>query len=183
MSRNWLEIITLLVIFVLSLSATSASAATETERFPEFKLTLLDSTEALELKSFKGDIVLIDFWASWCVPCKEAFPFYDKLQKEFQNTATDLKFHVLGVNLDETKEPARKFLKEHPVDFKNVFDEEKKLFEQLETSAIPVTYLLDPKGVIQAVYTGFNEEKKPRIRSDIQTLIMKKRKGSQSTAN
>ena len=100
-------------------------------------------------------VVLVDFWASWCAPCKASFPELEKLQAEYK----DRGFAVLGVGVDEKKDTMRTFLDQHPVSFKVLHDTDQSLVAGADIEAMPTSFLLDGSGKILAVHRGFEGEK------------------------
>ncbi len=128
---------------------------------PDFDLPRLDSKTRLHLAELRGKIVLIDFWASWCGPCREALPQYDKLYAEFPRS----EFEIVAVNLDENVADAKKFLAEHAVHYPVALDPAGGVPQSFGLIGMPTSYLVDRKGVIRLSYSGF----KPQ---DLDTLRM-----------
>jgi thiol-disulfide isomerase/thioredoxin len=98
-----------------------------------------------------GQVVLVDFWASWCGPCKASFPVLDRIYKQYK----DQGFVVLGVSVDEEAGDMNEFLDAHPVSFPTVLDALHKVVEAAGVSAMPTSFLVDRNGVIKSVHTGF----------------------------
>ena len=120
--------------------------------------------------SMKGKVVLIDFWASWCGPCKASFPVLDRLQQEFG----DKGFLVVGVNVDKDTEAMRRFLKEHPVAFAAVQDKQQKLVAEAAVEGMPTSFLVDCTGTIRHVHRGFEGSKtEEKLRRHIAELLPK----------
>lgn len=120
------------------------------QQAPNFTLNTLDE-EKMTLSEFQGQPVVINFWASWCPPCREEFPELVSFEK-----ATGIS--VLGVNVTKNerrgKEDVEAFLNEYPVDFPILLDEEAAVEQQYRVVALPTTYVLDAKGIIVAKKTG-----------------------------
>ena len=121
---------------------------------------------SVELKHYRGKVVLVDFWASWCEPCKVAMPFYQELQKQFPE-----KLVVLGVSMDEDREALQAALKKRPVDFKILHDPSGKIAEYFSVEAMPSSFILDARGRLQFEHRGFVEADKARIIKWIQGLV------------
>lgn len=100
----------------------------------------------------KGKVILLDFWASWCGPCKESFPVMEDLHKKYGAKG----FVILAVNVDETSEAMKDFLKEHKASFAIVHDKTKKLVGTANISSMPTSFMLDKDGKIAAVHKGFH---------------------------
>lgn len=105
----------------------------------------------IKLKDFEGKVLLINFWATWCGPCRQEMPSLEALYRRYQ----DQGFVVLGISLDPGGwEDISNFLKELPLSFPIAWDEGDRVSEQYQVFRIPETYLLDRKGVIRAKIVG-----------------------------
>ena len=120
----------------------------------------------IELKDYRGKVVLVDFWASWCEPCKVAMPFYQALQKQFPE-----KLVVLGVSMDEDKEALHAALKKRPVDFKILHDPSGKIAEYFSVEAMPSSFLIDVQGRLQLTHLGFVEGDKVKLTKLLQRIL------------
>jgi thiol-disulfide isomerase/thioredoxin len=118
------------------------------------------SQEKLEgtLPDLKGKVVLVDFWASWCVPCRHSFPALQEIYSKYK----DQGLVVLGISLDEEKSAMDGFLKKTKVDFPIVRDGKGKLAEKLSVSTIPSSFLLDRSGKLIAAHEGYEGDKTKR---------------------
>lgn len=119
----------------------------------------------------KGKIVLVDFWASWCAPCKKSFPTLDELGRRYGTNS----FVVLAINVDEHRGNMEKFLKANPVGFTVVRDAEQKLVETASVQAMPTSFLLDTTGRVRFLHQGYlgDETRKEYIR-EIELLLKEK---------
>jgi thiol-disulfide isomerase/thioredoxin len=121
----------------------------------------------------KGKVVLVDFWASWCGPCKQSFPALDELQKKYGPQG----FVIIAVNEDEKKSDMDDFKKQHPVSFTMVRDagaDGKKLIDQVDVSAMPSSFLIDTTGKVRFAHTGYHgNETKQQYAHEIETLLKK----------
>ena len=102
--------------------------------------------------SLKGKVVIVDFWASWCGPCKESFPVMDELQGRFAKQG----LVILAVNVDDTKGAMDDFLKEHPATFNVIRDAKKKLVSKVNIQSMPTSFVLNGEGKIVSVHKGFH---------------------------
>lgn len=105
-----------------------------------------------DLPALEGKVVLVDFWASWCVPCKASFPALGELQKRY----ADRGVVIVGVSVDENVKAYAKFLERQKPPFAIVRDVDQKLAAVLEPAAMPTSYLVDRRGVIRFVHEGFH---------------------------
>jgi thiol-disulfide isomerase/thioredoxin len=117
--------------------------------------------------SLKGKIVVVDFWASWCLPCAESFPVLDELQKKYGDRVV-----VIGVNVDEKAAKMDTFLKKHPVSFTILRDAEQKLVATVSPETMPTSFILDGEGKVRFLHNGFHGEdtRKEYVR-EIESLL------------
>ena len=102
----------------------------------------------------KGKVVIVDFWASWCLPCAESFPVMDELQKKYGDRLV-----VLAVNVDEKASNMDKFLKKHSVSFTVVRDAGQKLVAVVSPETMPTSFILDGTGKVCFLHSGFHGDK------------------------
>jgi len=105
----------------------------------------------LDLDSFKGKVVYLDFWASWCGPCWESFPWMNHLHNELASNG----LVIIAVNVDRDHAAAEQFLRTHPAQFRIVYDPEGKLPEKFGVRGMPTSFLIDRNGHIQFQHQGF----------------------------
>lgn len=113
------------------------------------------SAETLDLEQFKGKVVVVDFWASWCVPCRRSFPWLNEMQEKYGSKG----LVVIGVNLDATRADAEKFLREYPPRFAIHYDDDKALARQFDVVAMPMSYVLGRDGEQVTRHFGFKVKK------------------------
>lgn len=115
-----------------------------------------------------GKVVLVDFWASWCSPCKASFPVLNALQEKYAKAG----LVILAINEDESPDAMRRFLKEHPVSFAVVHDAGHKLVELAAVDSMPTSFLVDRQGKIRHLHNGFHGDKtKQRYEEEIEALL------------
>lgn len=137
-------------------AATIAVAATSQIKVGDTFPSLADSKlEGALPADLAGKIVVVDFWASWCSPCKASFPILNELQKQY----ADKGVVILGVNVDEKRADMDDFLKQHPATFTVVRDAAKKLVSQANISTMPTSFILDAAGKVRFVHNGFHGDK------------------------
>jgi thiol-disulfide isomerase/thioredoxin len=102
--------------------------------------------------SLHGKVVIVDFWASWCGPCKASFPAMEQLQKSYG----DKGLVILAVNLDDKRAEMDAFLKKNPASFTVVRDAEKKLVAAACITSMPTSFVLDGEGKVRAIHNGFH---------------------------
>lgn len=143
----------------------AAFAAVKTgDIFPNLESFSLEG----KLPVSKGKIVIVDFWASWCGPCKESFPVLNDIQKKY----ADKGVVVVAVNVDENKGDMDDFLKEHSADFAIVRDAKQKLVSQVKVATMPTSFILDASGKVRFVHNGFHgSETGKQYEKEIQSLL------------
>ena len=138
---------------------------------PQFALPVFDDAQrSIALASLRGKVVLIDFWASWCGPCRQSFPLYEALRKELP--AQD--FTLLAINLDDMADGPKAFLEEHPVGYTSVADPEGEVAKQFGLIGMPSSFVLDRDGIVRARHTGFKPKDIDELRAEILDLISAK---------
>ena len=121
----------------------------------------------VSLASFKGRVVYLDFWASWCGPCRKSVPWLSELQKKYAEEG----LVVLAVNEDSKRENAEKFLQDiHPA-FTPLFDSEGAIAKSYAPPSMPSSYLIDRNGEVTAIFKGFHDGDEAQIESEIKTLL------------
>ena len=123
--------------------------------------------ENIHFQDFSGDVILLDFWASWCGPCRQSFPWMNDMHAKY----ADLGLRVVAINLDNDTEAAQEFLAEVPANFILGFDPEGNAAEQMQVEAMPMSYLIDRNGQIRFRLMGFNSGTKAEHEAHIQTLL------------
>ncbi|MFT4925314.1 MAG: thiol-disulfide isomerase/thioredoxin [Phenylobacterium sp.] len=123
------------------------------------------------LSDFKGKVVYIDFWASWCGPCRKSFPWLNKINQQY--SAED--FAVLSINLDTERHLAEKFLSKYPAEFSITYDPEGDLARAYKVMGMPSSYLIDHLGNIVASHVGFKQKRTAGYEQQIEHLIQLKK--------
>ena len=123
--------------------------------------------DAVSLASMRGKVVYVDFWASWCGPCKKSFPFMNALQTKYRAQG----FEVLAVNLDAKRDDADKFLAEVPAQFTVAFDAKGDVAKRFDVKSMPSSYLVGRDGKIIAAHKGFKDEDREELESRIAAAL------------
>ncbi|MGJ8686304.1 MAG: TlpA family protein disulfide reductase [Spongiibacteraceae bacterium] len=119
-----------------------------------------------DLKNYRGKLVYLDFWASWCGPCRASFPFMNKLRADYQQDLV-----VVSVNVDEQRDDAAKFLREFPASFPVFYDPKGSLASKYQVRGMPSSYLFNRRGDLIKQHSGFNSKTPTLIRSDIDRAL------------
>jgi len=151
---------TLLLLTAFS-PATHAGEAT-----PDITMYALDG-KPFTLASLKGKVVVLDFWASWCVPCRKSFPFLDELQKKHANEG----LQVVGLTLEEDGDAVTGFLESVPVNFTIARDTSERSGEAFGVVAMPTTFLIDREGRVAARFEGGDKSVHKKVEAAVKTLL------------
>ena len=133
---------------------------------PDFHLPQLGKDAPLGLHDVRGKVVLVDFWASWCGPCRESLPQYQKLYTELSRDD----FEIVAVNLDEELADAKKFLAAHPVTYPVVLDPAGDVPKSFGLIGMPTSYLVDRNGVVRLRNQSFKPQDIDTLRAEIAKL-------------
>jgi cytochrome c biogenesis protein CcmG, thiol:disulfide interchange protein DsbE len=126
-----------------------------------------DTADALDLARFRGKVVLVDFWASWCEPCRHSFPWLNTMQSKY----ADRGLVVIGVNVDRERAAAERFLRDVPAAFQIVYDPAGTLASQYDLPGMPVSYVIGPKGEIVGHHVGFRDALRAEREAELQKLL------------
>ncbi len=143
-----------------------AEAAAVRGPAPNFTLKSL-SGKNIKLSEMAGNVVLINFWATWCGPCREEMPLLNALHNKYQL----LGFTVLGVNVEENPENARDFLKDYPVDFPVLLDSQNSVSRQYDVVAMPTTVVVDRDGNMRFLHKGYKSGDEVKYRKMVKKLV------------
>jgi thiol-disulfide isomerase/thioredoxin len=147
--------------------ASSAEAAEAAHTAPNCTLTALGDGQGYDLQRFRGRVLYVDFWASWCGPCGQSFPFMNQLHHELADSG----LQVVAVNLDEQPEDAKDFLARHPAHFAVATDASGSCPRDFGVQAMPTSYLIDRRGVIRHVHLGFRPGETGEVRALLRQLL------------
>ncbi|MGD0099510.1 MAG: TlpA disulfide reductase family protein [Acidobacteriota bacterium] len=131
---------------------------------PAFKLPDLKGQE-ISLDQYKGKVVMLDFWATWCGPCRMTMPLLEKLQKEYPNNMV-----LLAINLEESRDTVRDYIRQQGLNSHVLLDEKGSLGEVYGTEAIPMQVLIDKEGIVRDIKTGFSPTMAGQLRAEIERL-------------
>lgn len=164
--RHQVQVIALLAFASLGGGVAPATAA-EAQAAPVFQARTLVGGENISLSDFRGKVVYLDFWASWCPPCAASLPWMEALRVEFAAGG----FEVLAVNVDEDPADGIRFLRRTPVSYPVLGDAEGDIAELYDVREMPSSYLIDRRGVLRRVHRGFNGRDAVVLRDAVSRLM------------
>lgn len=133
---------------------------------PSFALKSLDG-KTVKLSDFKGQVVMINFWASWCGPCREEMPLLEELYSDYRKAG----FVLLGITIDEDVADAEGFLKKSPVSFPILSDPKGEVADLYNNQAMPSSYFVDRRGNLAHLHKGYKPGDEKNYKSVIRKLI------------
>ncbi len=134
---------------------------------PAFSLPLLSGGEA-GVHTYKDKVIILNFWASWCPPCREEMPSMERLYKDYK----DRGLIILGINDMETEEEVGAFMEEYKLTFPTVLDKSGKVFTQYRVFAIPTSFIIDREGRLMGKVFGSRQWDNEHARALIEELVM-----------
>lgn len=123
-------------------------------------------TGRVELAARAGRVVVVDFWATWCEPCRQSFPAYQKLVNEFGG-----KLVVIGVSVDESPEGIASFVKSTGVKFQIGWDEGQVAAKSYEPPKMPTSFVVDGSGIVRFIHGGYSQGDEQQLRNEIKSLL------------
>lgn len=156
------------VLCALTLAFVAAAPRADAGRVaPDCTLRSVAETQTYALKKYQGQVLWIDFWASWCGSCVDALPFLNDLDREFRARG----LQVIGINLDEDPQDALDFMARYPASFAQAADAQGDCPRSFGVEAMPSSYLIDRQGVIRHVHRGFQAGETAELRALVQQVL------------
>lgn len=153
------------VLALTALLALPALAVEVGQGAPEFDLA--GRLAGVKLSDFKGKTVYLDFWASWCGPCKQSFPWMNEMQARYGAKG----LRVVGINVDQKTDDAKAFLKDTPANFDVAFDQGGKTPKAYAIKGMPTSVLIGPDGKVLSVHSGFKDEQRHELETQIKLAL------------
>jgi len=154
-------------LLVTVFAATSlASSGLEGQAAPDFALKS-STGENLRLSEYRGNVVMINFWATWCGPCRQEMPLLDELYTRYERVG----FSLLGVNIDDDSRRAMQMIEDLGVSFPVLFDARKEVSQLYQVEAMPVTVLVDREGNVRHVHHGYKPGYEDKYLDQVRSLL------------
>jgi thiol-disulfide isomerase/thioredoxin len=132
-----------------------------------FSGTDLKTGKTISLEDYRGKVVLIDFWASWCPPCLESLPAYERIRQELGPEV----FEVIAINVDENTEDGVQFLEARPVSYPVLADPDGDIGKPYNVRSLPRAFLIDREGGTVKIYKRFRKVDEARLKKEIEALL------------
>ncbi|VAW77243.1 Thioredoxin family protein [hydrothermal vent metagenome] len=161
-----LKLATLPLFACLLFSTGQAIAATPQGPAPDFALKTV-SGENTRLSEHRGEVVMINFWASWCAPCRQEMPLLEELYTQYE----PLGFTILGVNVEKDSKPALAMLEDIPVSFPILLDTDSVVSKMYKVVAMPTTVLIDRDGNMRYLHHGYLPGYEEKYQQQVRELI------------
>lgn len=167
MRNNIIKTLTL-IGFTLMFSTSVTYAASEKLSGKAANFTLKSRTgKNIKLSELRGEVVMLNFWASWCGPCRKEMPLLEKIHKKYKK----LGFTLLGVNVEQDTRAAKRYLKDVKVSFPVLFDPANKTSKLYNVSAMPTTILIDRNGNKRFLHKGYKAGYENHYKKEIKKLL------------
>ncbi|MDJ0749749.1 MAG: TlpA disulfide reductase family protein [Woeseiaceae bacterium] len=154
------------LIFSVFAATSLASSGLEGQTAPDFALKS-STGENMRLSEHRGDVVMVNFWATWCGPCRQEMPLLDELYQRYSRVG----FNLLGVNIDDDSRRAMQMIDELGVNFPVLFDASKQVSELYDVDAMPVTVIIDREGTVRYVHQGYKPGYEDKYLTQIRSLL------------
>jgi thiol-disulfide isomerase/thioredoxin len=171
---------TLSVALLLWMSP-SASGVKVGQKAHDFSLEALSSASRrpVSLEQYRGSVIMLDFWATWCEPCRDELPELARLQKKYSRE----KFVVIAINVDNEAETARAFLQKYNIELFAVWDRNKSVVSRYDVQRMPSCYLIDANGKVRFIHYGFEDGYVAAYKNQIELLLNEASNGNRSDKN
>ena len=148
-------------------AASTALSLTNGDLAAACSVPVVDGSRTVSLAEYRGQVVYLDFWASWCGPCRESFPFMNELQRDLAGRG----LQILAISVDKTAEDARRFLARYPAQFTVALDVAAACPTAFQLQGMPSSYIIDKGGAVRAVHAGFRNRDRAEIRQQLLDVL------------
>ena len=153
---------------VALLAAMPVLATTSSGPAPDFQLAVRgDASKSVSLSQFRGQVVMLNFWASWCGPCRQEMPLLESIYKKYNR----LGFTLIGVNVEPDSNAANEWLKQTPVSFPILYDKDSKVSKMYDVAGMPSTVIIDRAGKVRVLHRGYKPGDENEYLDSIRTLV------------
>lgn len=135
------------------------------KKAPSLSVETVNGKGKIELA--KGKVYIVDFWATWCEPCKKSFPKYQELYTKYQSSGLE----IIAVSVDDENKGIEAFIKQHGAKFPVAWDEGHKIADQWKPESMPTAFVIDKEGVIRHVHAGYHDGEEAELDKEIKELL------------
>ena len=150
----------------LSVSLPALAGPSAAAPAPAFKLASRAGQD-VSLEQYKGQVVMLNFWASWCGPCRQEMPLLESIYKKYNKMG----FTLIGVNVEPDSNAANEWLKATPVSFPILYDRDSKVSKLYDVAGMPSTVIIDRSGKLRVLHRGYKPGDENEYLDSIRTLI------------
>jgi len=150
-----------------TLFGSTAAAVSKGDAAPSCAAAVLDTGAPMSPSDYRGQVVYLDFWASWCGPCRESFPFMNELQRDLAGKG----LRIIAIGVDKTAAEARRFLDRYPAQFTVALDTASACPTAYRLEGMPSSFVIDRTGTVRAVHTGFRDKDRSEIRRQLREAL------------
>jgi cytochrome c biogenesis protein CcmG/thiol:disulfide interchange protein DsbE len=151
---------------VLAILLTTLPALYAADR-PAQDFAIPSGNKTIKLSDYKGKVVYLDFWASWCIPCRKSFPWMNNMHQRYEKDG----LVILAVNLDKNKADVKRFLAKYPAKFTVAYDPQGQVAELYQLQGMPSSYLIDKQGNLVQSHIGFRSDDTKQLEDHIRKLL------------
>ncbi len=156
------------LIFMLVVSSAAPMPAWSEASGPAPNFTLTDRDgNSVSLEDLRGQVIMINFWASWCGPCREEMPLLEQIHQRYE----PLGFTLLGINVEENSSDAKTWLRDRPVSFPILFDPGNGVSQLYDVVAMPSTVLIDRQGNVRFLHHGYKAGYEDQYQDQVRALV------------
>ena len=167
MAPRALRLATLLTLLLVAPQAFAKGASKGGQNQPAPRFTLPAREGSVSLDSLQGKVVYVDFWASWCGPCRQSFPWMKTLYDRYASKG----LVIVAINLDKDRGAAESFLQKFPAPFTVAFDPSGKTAKAFKVWGMPTSYIVSRTGTVLSTHAGFDPKRAAALESEIAALL------------
>ena len=155
MNKSWLKLISLIIVSFAVLILSISCSKDSYQQAPQFTLRSIDG-KMVSLSDFKGKVVILDFWATWCPPCRKEIPSFIELYQQYKGKGLE----IIGIALDrQGPSVVEPFVKKTGINYHILYPTRKVIIDYGGIESIPTTFIIDKKGKIRHKYVGYRGKK------------------------